>query len=94
MVLTVLCIYLVIVNLVAFALYGVDKSRARRSAWRIPEATLLLVALIGGSLGAFAGMRVWHHKTQKLRFKVLVPLFLIAHIALIAYLFGAGILRI
>ena len=80
------------VNLFAFLLYGFDKVKAKRGAWRIPEATLLLVALLGGSLGALLGMEVFRHKTRHVKFRVLVPLFLLAHIALAAYLIKSGLL--
>ena len=61
-------------SLVAFALYGIDKSRAKRGAWRISERTLLLSALLMGGPGAWAGMEFFRHKTQHPRFRVLVPL--------------------
>lgn len=80
------------VNLLAFVLYGVDKLKAKKGAWRIPEATLLLVAFLGGSLGALLGMEVFRHKTKHAKFKVLVPLFLILHIALGVYIFKSGLL--
>ena len=80
------------VNLLAFALYGVDKVKAKKGAWRIPEATLLLVAFLGGSLGALLGMELFRHKTKHAKFKVLVPLFLILHIALGVYMFKSGLL--
>lgn len=70
-------IYLAVVNLVAFVAYGIDKRRARRGDWRIPERTLLALGFVGGGLGAFLGMRVFHHKTRKLRFRLLVPLTLV-----------------
>ena len=56
-------IYLAVINVVTFFMYGVDKWKAKRSKWRIPEATLLLMAVLGGSIGAWLGMKVWHHKT-------------------------------
>ena len=80
------------VNLVAFALYGLDKWKAKRGAWRIPEATLLLVAFLGGSAGALLGMELFRHKTKHWRFKILVPLFLILHIALGIYVLKSGLL--
>lgn len=80
------------VNLLAFLLYGADKRKARRGAWRIPEAALLLVAFLGGSLGALLGMEVFRHKTRHVKFKVLVPLFLILHIALAVYMVKSGVL--
>ena len=79
-------------NLLAFVLYGIDKLKAKKGAWRIPEATLLLVAFLGGSLGAFLGMEVFRHKTKHAKFKILVPLFLILHIALAIYMFKSGFL--
>ena len=88
----ILLIVLVAVNLFAFVLYGIDKLKAKRGAWRIPEATLLLVAFLGGSLGAFLGMELFRHKTKHAKFKVLVPLFLVLHIALAVYIFKTGLL--
>ena len=80
------------VNLFAFVLYGVDKVKAKKGAWRIPEATLLLVAFLGGSFGALLGMEVFRHKTRHLKFRILVPLFLILHIALAVYMVKRGLL--
>ena len=90
--LSVILIVLAAVNLLAFALYGIDKLKAKKGAWRIPEATLLLVAFLGGSLGALLGMELFRHKTKHAKFKVLVPLFLILHIALGVYIFKSGLL--
>lgn len=73
----VLLYYLLIVNTLAFLLYGIDKRRARRGRWRIPERTLLLSAGLGGCVGAFAGMQLFHHKTRKVRFAVFVPFFVV-----------------
>ena len=89
---TILVAALLLMNLLAFVLYGIDKLKAKKGAWRIPEATLLLVAFLGGSVGAFLGMEIFRHKTKHAKFKILVPLFLILHIALVAYLFISGIL--
>lgn len=80
------------VNLLAFALYGVDKVKAKKGAWRISEATLLLVAFLGGSVGALLGMEVFRHKTRHAKFRILVPLFLILHIALAVYMVKRGLL--
>lgn len=77
----VLFIYLAVVNALTFCLYGIDKRRARRSRWRISEATLLWLAVLGGSLGAWLGMRAWHHKTQHKKFRYGIPLIIIAQIA-------------
>lgn len=73
--------YLLAVNILAFALFGIDKQKARRNLWRIPEKTLLLSAVIGGSVGAILGMRFFHHKTRKPRFAVGVPVILLVQIA-------------
>ena len=66
-------IYLVAINLITFIVYGIDKFKAKKNWWRIPEATLLLLAAIGGSIGAWLGMKVWHHKTMHKKFKYGVP---------------------
>ena len=78
--------YLLAVNIVTFLLYGIDKYKAKKGRWRISEATLLTMAAIGGSIGAWAGMRLWHHKTMHKKFKYGIPLILIMQIALVAYL--------
>lgn len=80
--------YIVVINLVSFMMFGIDKYKARRGQWRISEATLLAVAAIGGSLGAWMGMKVWHHKTLHSKFRYGVPIMLLAHIALMAYFCG------
>ena len=76
-------IYLVIINLIAFLLMAMDKSRARKHQWRIPEKTLFLSAIIGGSIGAIAGMYTFHHKTKHWYFVIGMPAILIVQIALI-----------
>ncbi|MFA5312299.1 MAG: DUF1294 domain-containing protein [Methanomassiliicoccales archaeon] len=75
---------LLVFNVVAFLLFGIDKSKARKDRRRISEGTLLLSALLG-PFGAYLGMRSFHHKTNKLKF-VLVPLFMLMHIAIWIYL--------
>ena len=77
--------YLLIVNVVTFILYGIDKRKAVKKAWRIPEVTLILFAAIGGSAGALLGMFVWHHKTRKWKFRILVPLFVVVWIGVLGY---------
>ena len=79
--------YIVGVNILAFLVYGIDKWRAKKGKWRISEATLLLLAIIGGSIGAWLGMKVWHHKTMHKKFKYEVPAILIIQIILITYSF-------
>ena len=75
--------YLIAINIMTFLIYGIDKWKARKSKWRISEATLLILAFIGGSIGAWLGMKVWHHKTMHKKFKYGLPLILIAQIALV-----------
>ena len=78
--------YLLAVNIATFLLYGIDKYKAKKGKWRISEATLLTMTAIGGSIGAWAGMRLWHHKTMHKKFKYGIPLIIIMQIALVAYL--------
>ncbi len=77
-----LWIYLLIINALSFCLMLIDKHKARKNKWRIPEATLLGSALIGGSLGAWLGMFTARHKTRKPAFRIGIPLMLLLHIAL------------
>ena len=76
--------YLIAINIVTFIVYGIDKVKAMKGKWRISEATLLILAAIGGSIGALLGMKIWHHKTMHKKFKYGLPLILLAQIALIA----------
>ena len=78
--------YLLAVNIATFLLYGIDKYKAKKSKWRISEATLLTMAAIGGSIGAWAGMRLWHHKTMHKKFKYGIPIIIILQVALAVYL--------
>ena len=76
--------YLIAINIVTLIVYGIDKVKAMKGKWRISEATLLLLAIIGGSVGAWLGMKTWQHKTMHKKFKYGLPLILLAQIALIA----------
>lgn len=78
--------YLLAVNALTFLLYGIDKYKAKKNQWRISEATLLMMAAIGGSIGAWAGMRLWHHKTMHKKFKYGIPIIIILQVALVVYL--------
>ena len=69
--------YLILINIITWIIYGLDKWKARRGKWRVPERVLLLLALAGGSIGALAAMTMFRHKTQKAKFSVGVPLILI-----------------
>ncbi len=75
---------LIVINVLTFVIYGIDKWKAKQGSWRISEATLLLLAVIEGSIGALLGMKVWHHKTKHKKFQYGLPLILLAQIALIA----------
>ena len=68
-------LYFIVINLLTFLLYGLDKYKAIRQEWRIPERVLLLMAFVGGAFGALSAMRIFRHKTRKGRFKLMIPLF-------------------
>ena len=78
----IILIYLAIVNIVTFFLFGIDKRKAKRDKWRIQESTLLWWAAAGGSIGALLGMKAWHHKTLHRKFTWGVPAILIAQIVI------------
>ncbi len=78
---------LTVVNAVAFIVYGIDKYRARNAKWRIPEATLLMLAVVGGSVGAWLGMKAWHHKTRHMKFRYGVPVILLLQIVVATLLY-------
>lgn len=79
-------LYLLIINAIAFFLMLADKRKARKNLWRIPEATLMMSAALGGSIGALAGMYTFRHKTKHLKFTLGVPAILIVQIALAVWL--------
>jgi len=78
----IILIYLAIVNIVTFCLFGIDKRKAKRDKWRTEESTLLWWAAAGGSIGALLGMKAWHHKTLHRKFTWGVPAILIAQIVI------------
>ena len=78
--------YLAAINFITWVVYGADKIKAKSGKWRIPERTLLLLALIGGSLGALAGMILFRHKTRKPKFFVSVPVMFVVHCVIVAML--------
>ena len=78
--------YLLAINALSFILFGLDKNKAKKGKWRISEATLLMMAVIGGSIGAWGGMRLWHHKTMHKKFKYGIPIIIILQVALAVYL--------
>ena len=83
---TLLTYYILCINAVTFIIYGIDKYKAEKAKWRIPEVTLLMMAVMGGSIGAWLGMKVWHHKTMHKKFKYGVPAILFLQIAAMIYL--------
>ena len=74
------------VNVITFVVYGIDKLKAKKGKWRVPETTLLLLAIIGGSVGAWCGVKVWHHKTMHAKFKYGIPLIMAMQVGLLVYL--------
>ena len=84
---TVLLVWLAVINLLTFIVYGADKRRARKDKWRVPEKTLFLLPLLGGSVGALLGMRVFHHKTKHWYFVWGIPAILLAQIALAVWIY-------
>ena len=77
--------YLLVINAATFIIYGIDKYKAKKAKWRISEVTLLTMAAVGGSIGAWLGMIAWHHKTLHRKFKYGVPIILLIQIALMIY---------
>lgn len=93
-VLIIILIYLVLINIIGFSAMGIDKNKAQKHKWRIPEKTLFLFPILGGSLGGLIGMHVFHHKTKHWYFRFGFPAILFIQIAAITYLFVAHILLI
>jgi uncharacterized membrane protein YsdA (DUF1294 family) len=80
---------LIALNLITFIIYGIDKFKAKKAKWRIPESTLILLALLGGSIGAWLGIKAWRHKTQHAKFYIGIPLIITGQIILLIYLIKA-----
>lgn len=78
--------YLLIINLIGFIVMFIDKRKAIKESWRIPEKTLLFIALLGGSIGTIVGMYLFRHKTKKLKFTIGFPMILLTEIIVIIYL--------
>lgn len=78
--------YLLLANVVTFIAYGIDKYKAKKGKWRISEATLLLMAFVGGSIGAWLGMKAFHPKTMHKKFYIGVPTFFILQLAFAVWL--------
>ncbi|RDU23940.1 DUF1294 domain-containing protein [Anaerosacchariphilus polymeriproducens] len=84
---TIIFAYLFGMNLTAFVSMKLDKDKARKHQWRIPEKTLFILALLGGSVGSIFGMRIFHHKTKHLHFIIGMPIILFFQILLLSLLF-------
>ena len=85
-----LVLHLAVITVVTFLVFGIDKWKAQHKRWRIPESVLLGLAAIGGSVGAWLGMRVWHHKTQHKKVQYGVPAILAAQVAAVIWLLSAN----
>ena len=84
-ILHIVLIYLVTINVATFSMYCIDKWKAKKSKWRIREAALLGLAVLGGSIGGWLGMKVWHHKTLHKKFRYGVPAIIIVQLTIIVY---------
>ena len=82
---TLLCLYLLIINALGLLIMLADKEKAKKHRWRIPESTLLTVAALGGSIGCYAGMRLFHHKTRKPKFYIGIPVIFAVQLLTAAY---------
>ena len=84
---TIIIGYAIVINVITLMMYGIDKWKAKHSKWRIPEATLLIMAAVGGSIGAWTGIKLFHHKTLHKKFKYGVPAILILQLAIIVFIY-------
>ena len=89
----VILFYLLTINAAGFVIMLADKRKAQKNQWRIPEATLITVALLGGSVGSLAGMRLFRHKTRKPKFYIGIPLILAAQLILGGYVLMKAIIQ-
>jgi len=78
--------YYLLINIITFLVWGYDKLKAKTNGWRVPEVTLYLLILIGGGIGALAGMIVFRHKTRKPQFKIAAILSIVIHLSIILYI--------
>lgn len=88
----IIAVYLLIINIIGFVMMGVDKRKAKRDAWRIPERNFFIVALLGGALGCYTGMQVFHHKTLHKAFTIGMPAILVMQILVPIVLYGKGLM--
>ena len=82
----IILIYLAFINVATFITFGIDKLKAKHAKWRIREAALLTLAVLGGSIGAWLGMKLWRHKTMHKKFKYGIPAIIIIQLAIIVYI--------
>lgn len=90
----IILIYILAINIIGFAIMGIDKLKAIHHAWRIPEHTLFIIALIGGALGGTLGMFTFRHKTKHWYFLYGFPFIFVVHVVLVGYLLNSGLIRI
>ncbi|WOO87661.1 DUF1294 domain-containing protein [Mollicutes bacterium LVI A0039] len=83
--------YLLIINIVTFLAFGIDKRKAKKDKWRISESTLIIMMLIGGTFGGYFGMEKFHHKTQKRKFKIFRTLSFLTFLIIVFFAFKYGI---
>lgn len=79
--------YVIIINVITLIMYGIDKWKAKHSKWRIPEATLLIMAAVGGSIGAWTGIKLFHHKTLHKKFKYGVPAIFLIQLGIVVFVY-------
>ena len=88
----IILIFMAVMSLVSFAAFGIDKYKAKTNRWRISERTLFLTAIFGGGIGAFLGMKVFHHKTRHKQFALGIPLIMVVQMVIVGII-GAGLLQ-
>ena len=79
--------YVIVINVITLMMYGIDKWKAKHSKWRIPEATLLIMAAVGGSIGAWTGIKLFHHKTLHKKFKYGVPAIFLIQLGIVVFIY-------
>jgi Predicted membrane protein len=79
--------YVIVINVITLMIYGIDKWKAKHSKWRIPEATLLIMAAVGGSIGAWTGIKLFHHKTLHKKFKYGVPGIFLIQLGIVLFIY-------
>ena len=79
--------YVIVINVITLMIYGIDKWKAKHSKWRIPEAILLIMAAVGGSIGAWTGIKLFHHKTLHKKFKYGVPAIFLIQLGIVVFIY-------